>query len=967
MKYELPEGHGLSDSTVSRLVFRDGDRPALSDVQYESLRQGVGHGESALIVSPTSTGKTQIALWAMARSIDSGGNAVYLITQAALARRKFDDFRSLLRPYFPANRSPRLVVATDNYVEDAEGGTPAEPLRAPLLVATYEKYLALLSASGVPGDMRNHVIVCDELQLIGDEHRGQNIEALLTLMRGVGWKQFVGLSALLELEDAKDLAGWLRVKLVVQNDREKHLRYECWTPGGIATVTSEQPETIEEGAALPADVELDPLSILASLLKQKNPPVPIIVFCTRRKQDTYDLAQRFLVGHATGEPRKAAPAFDGIPETSANVFLKKTLARRIAILNADLMDEERQVVEQHLLDGKLDVVFASSVPTAGVNFPLGAAIFADWDRWDPDLRAYVPIESAEFHDMADRVGRLGFRHERGRIIFLAKDETAIPAARRYLSLGAIPSLEPRITTEGFDQLSLQFVASGLCGSKSRVERLVCTSFSGLREQTRNGERFAKWPALISAAIDGLVNEGLLVQTNAGKLVATPAGKAVAGSGLSPETALFLLSCSASKLERLASFLPASNNPGDMSRLAFMLFSACFSAPEFRTSSGKRPKRFLPWSLDESILSDAEAYYDALLEPVWQTDLLPNDAAKLSLDWVEGAEIAALETSIPRLSAGMLREMFRSLVWVLQGFASILAAATDAGAPLPGRPKVLRNTALRLDLLRSLSRVARRLSVRVAKGLPDDVLWISELDTSDSAFTLTRDEILALRRLGCVTPEQAMLAASKADPVFLSALAKTKPRAQAKASWLGGASRDWKMIRRGRVAEKHLRRAQGCPNITLIHEYYGSQGIHFEDAFERVLGVLNVPFKRLDDKAKTGVPHYLLLLKDSPPLLIELRSGEKDKLVNRDKAAEVLAASEIYGHPDTFCVALCHPGVDPSVPIAVASLGRLSVVERSDLGEALLRLCEGTLTQNQLWQWLAAPGQALASDLPFRQY
>ena len=61
-----------------------------------------------------------------------------------------------------------------------------------------------------------------------------------------------------------------------------------------------------------------------------------------------------------------------------------------------------------------------------------------------------------------------------------------------------------------------------------------------------------------------------------------------------------------------------------------------------------------------------------------------------------------------------------------------------------------------------------------------------------------------------------------------------------------------MIRRGRVAEKHLRRAQGCPNITLIHEYYGCLGIHFEDAFERVLGVLNVPFKRLDDKAKTGV-------------------------------------------------------------------------------------------------------------------
>jgi len=967
MKYELPENHGLSDSITSRLVFKDEDKPALSDVQYESLRQGVGRGESALIVSPTSTGKTQIALWAIARSIESGGNAVYLVTQAASAKRKFDDFKSLLLPDFLSNHGPRLVLATDNYVGNAEGDTPAEPLRTPLLVATYEKYLALLSASGVPADMKTNVIVCDELQLIGDEYRGQNVEALLTLMRNVGWKQFVGLSALLELKDAKDLADWLAVKLVIQNNREKHLRYECWTPGGITSVTSERPETIEEGVALPADVELDPLSMVAFLLKQKSPPVPIIVFCTRRKQDTYDLAQRFLAARAKGEQRQLAPAFDGIPETSANVFLTKTLARRIAVLNADLMEEERHVVEQHLLDGKLDVVFASSLPTAGVNFPLGAAIFADWDRWDPDRRAYVPIESAEFHDVADRVCRLGFKHEHGRIIFLAKDETAAPVARRYLDLGAMPSLKPRITPEEFDQLSLQLVASGLCGSKYQVERLVCSTFSGLREQFRNSARFAKWPALLSTAIDGLLNEGLLAQTSVGKLIATPVGKAVAGSGLLPETALFLLNCSVSKLERLALFLPASNNPGDMSRLAFMLFSACFSAPEFRTSSGMRPKRFLPWSLDESILSDAEAYYDALLEPVWQTDLLPNDVAKLSLDWAEGTEIAALETSIPRLSAGMLREMFRSLVWVLQGFASIVAAAADAGTPLLCRPKALRSAALRLDLLRSLPRIARRLSFRVTEGLPDDVLWITELDAPDPALALSRSEILALRLLGCVTPEQVMLACSKADPAFLRVFAKAKPRAQAKANWLGNASRDWKVIQRKRVAEKHLERAHRCPNVTLIHEYYGSKGIHFEDAFEKVLGVLNIPFKRLDDKTKTGASDYVLLLKDSPPLIIESQSGETDKLVNHDKAVEVLAASEIYGYPDTFCVAFCHPGVDPSVPVAVASSGRLSVVESSDLGEALLRLCEGALTQNQLWQWLAAPGQALASDLPFRDY
>lgn len=63
--------------------------------------------------------------------------------------------------------------------------------------------------------------------------------------------------------------------------------------------------------------------------------------------------------------------------------------------------------------------------------------------------------------------------------------------------------------------------------------------------------------------------------------------------------------------------------------------------------------------------------------------------------------------------------------------------------------------------------------------------------------------------------------------------------------------------------------------------------------------------------------------------------------------------------------LCHPGVDPIVPSAIIDSGRLSVVESHDLGEGLLRLCQQKITQKQLWQWLATPGQALSADLPYR--
>lgn len=58
MKSEFPKDHGLSAQVVGQLVFKEDDKPALTDAQFDALHAGVGRGESALVVSPTSTGKT---------------------------------------------------------------------------------------------------------------------------------------------------------------------------------------------------------------------------------------------------------------------------------------------------------------------------------------------------------------------------------------------------------------------------------------------------------------------------------------------------------------------------------------------------------------------------------------------------------------------------------------------------------------------------------------------------------------------------------------------------------------------------------------------------------------------------------------------------------------------------------------------------------------------------------------------
>lgn len=963
LKYSYPENHGLSDTTKAHLVHSEDGGPSLTDAQHASLAAGVGRGESLLVVSPTSTGKTQIALWAMANSLESRTRTVYLVTHKALAKQKFEDFKTLLLPHYLDNDPSSLVIATGDYIQDADGESPKDPLAAPLMVATYEKYLAMLSATGMPSNMSRVVVVCDEIQLLGDANRGQSVEVLLALLRVAGWKQFVGLSAVMQRRDAQDLADWLDVKLVVEPQREKHLEYECWTHGGKYVCKTSAPSEVSQSEPLPAGASLNVTSVIGHLLSLKNPPLPIIVFCMK-KAAVSELANAYIRVATNVKKGQLSLAFDGLPETTANTFLAQTLESRIAIHNADLTDEERHIIECYVAEGKVDVVFATSTLAAGVNFPFGAAIFSEWKRWDSDQNARLAIDSSEFHNMAGRVGRMGSGHDHGKVIFFASSLDELRDARKYLDIGDLPFLESRIAPGKFPHLALQLVASGLCSSKDELVQLVCQTLSAIREQSRNARAFSTWPQKLLDAVGTLVEDGLLISDSSGGLVATQVGKAVGFSGLQPITSTNLLEYLSVKAPLLASYLPISGQLGQVERLAFALFYACLSSPELK---GKSRTRFVPYQIDQSKqLFNPSAYVQDLVEPVWQANMVAVNAAKMAVDWINGESLRNLENAFPTLGAGAVTELFKNLSWIMQGMAGIVGAAADDRVMPELRPKCLRGQS-DLKSLGKLSRTISRLALRLSEGLPDDVLWMNSLNIPGSTFRIRRSEILALRAAGYASPEMLMLSTPEADAARALAFTKAKPAPQVKSNWLRDSVRAWKVTQRARFEERHLKRASKCGMESLLVDYYRTRETAFEQSLERLFLHLSIHYTRLDGKGKTGAPDYLLTLQDSPPLVLEVKTKLSAKLVDYNSAVEVLAAATIHGYPTAFCSTLCHPGVDPSVAPVIVSCGKLSVVEGHDLAEALLRVGEGALTQSQLWRWLATPGQALAADIPFRDY
>jgi helicase len=179
-----------------------------------------------------------------------------------------------------------------------------------------------------------------------------------------------------------------------------------------------------------------------------------------------------------------------------------------------------------------------------------------------------------------------------------------------------------------------------------------------------------------------------------------------------------------------------------------------------------------------------------------------------------------------------------------------------------------------------------------------------------------------------------------------------------------AARKWKVNDREHCHKLHRRRAAKFNGEEAIDALYLKKGDALENAFEAALSFAAIEFEKLDTKDRQAYPDYLVKVEKQPPLIVELKSkASPEDLVPLNAAMDVLGASELTGYKDHFCITLCSPGVEPSVPSLIEACGRLCVIEIADLVEALLRLREGSLTRDELYNWLTTPGIALMEDLP----
>jgi len=378
---------------------------------------------------------------------------------------------------------------------------------------------------------------------------------------------------------------------------------------------------------------------------------------------------------------------------------------------------------------------------------------------------------------------------------------------------------------------------------------------------------------------------------------------------------------------------------------YILIHLCFTSPEFG-GGGAAARRRIPYQLGEKRESSRAMRLDSFLAVrPWDRDVLAVNAADLTIDWICGTPLIELERSFERLRAGVLRDMYRTLVGHLTGFADVLAGmivASDSGELSADFAWVSKERGL---LFRTVRR-SRQISRSVVRGVPEDLLWLADLGDANNRPLCRRPEIIAFQKRNLRTLEEVVDPGRKTE--LIEALKES-----------GSDPERWKAIRTGaikyRSARTNRRKASQARRLgkecdDTVSDFYTKRGVPFEEVLEYCFKVLKIRVVGRDDASKKGksFPDFVLEL-NGQNVVVECKSAEGSDDISLGDVADVFKKAGVNGLDAEPLVTVCQAYVATDVPRKIETSGRLTVVNAEDLAEALARFTSQEIGSRTIFQ------------------
>jgi replicative superfamily II helicase len=706
---------GLSPNIISEWSARFPG--GLNAMQLETVNElRILDGESALIVAPTSSGKTFAGEMAAAKAIMDGRKAVFLLPYKALVSEKYEDFTA----FYTERLGQRVIRCTGDYADDT---TQFIQGKYDIALLTYELFLNL--AVSVPSLLSKiGIVVLDEAQFITDSTRGIVVELILTNLLTAQEKglslQLIALSAV--IGDVNYLDEWLGCKLLLTHERPVPLLEGALDRHGVFQYLA-QDGTIQIKQLLPTSsiflrkTKPEKQDVLIPLVqKLASQGEQVLVF--RNQKGSSEGCAIYLANELRFPPAQAAlQQLSDQDPSSSTVALRKALSGGTAFHNSDLTREERIIVERAFREnnGAIRALVATTTVAAGVNTPASVVIIAEQFFYGEVIREFTV---AEYKNMAGRAGRLG-KTEHGQSILLAGSSYERERLFQKYVLGKPEPVRSSFESDHLETWILRLLTQVRQTPREYVIQLLSRTYGGYLANRSNPD----WKEQIeNDLIDILqkMEELELIEEEEDNIRLSLLGKACGSSNLSFKAAMQLIRL----LKRVG---------GKLTGIQIMGLIQGLDEVGGYTSIFKKGTKEATWP---GVVTSKFGHTVSKQLQWGATDLHDYHArckrASILWEWINGSPIEAIERRFSAspytgtVGAGDIRGYAdRTRFYLRSAFqiASLLSVTSD-GAGVD-------------TLLKQLE-----------TGLPEDALGLLDLPVR-----LGRGEYLALYTMGYTTPEQ----------------------------------------------------------------------------------------------------------------------------------------------------------------------------------------------------------------------
>jgi len=421
----------------------------LDDFQLEAIRH-LEAGKSVVVCSPTGSGKTVVAEYAVEMALMSNKRCYYTTPLKALSNQKLYD----LRQKYGENKVGLLT------------GDLSINRDAPIVVMTTEVFRNMLYGT-ILGDVHKNLkdvasVVLDECHYMNDSQRGTVWEeSIIYAPKDI---QLVALSA--TVANAQELTEWIDdthgpTELVISDFRPVPLRFHYFGErrlyplinpgGGVNTFLKSRFGKKQRFQHKDKDKKRRPMGglythpgdVLAQLSARNMLPAIYFLFSRRGCEEAMKMARGIplLLQEEQVELRRQVEQFTRDNPNLANHPHIPYLMEGMSVHHAGMLPSWKGMIEKLFQSGLLKVVFATETLAAGINMPARSTVISCIQKRGDE--GHRELRASEFLQMSGRAGRRGM-DEVGHVVVLHNPFESVEDAAKLAQAPADP-LSSRFT------------------------------------------------------------------------------------------------------------------------------------------------------------------------------------------------------------------------------------------------------------------------------------------------------------------------------------------------------------------------------------------------------------------------------------------------------------------------------------------------------------------------------------------